>query len=82
MVNITTFHDSPTYLLSIGKISEGESAIKVYYGETCHIKKIMEDLRIIDNGVKEKSLRQILKDKGCAQALSLAVAINFSVAFR
>ncbi|CAB05545.1 Major facilitator superfamily (MFS) profile domain-containing protein [Caenorhabditis elegans] len=81
LVNITTFHDSPTYLLSIGKISEGESAIKVYYGETCHIKKIMEDLRIIDNGVKEKSLRQILKDKGCAQALSLAVAINFSVAF-
>ncbi|CAL2045839.1 unnamed protein product [Caenorhabditis brenneri] len=80
-LNTIFFHDSPTYLLSVGKSAEAEASLKAYHGTNCHVKKILEDLRNNDNGMKEKSLREILKDKGCAQALSLSVAINFSVAF-
>ena len=84
LLNILTFHDSPTYLLSIGKGGEAEESLKAYYGDTCHVKRVLEDLRVAqDSGTRnQKSLREILKDKAGAQALSLSMAINFSVAFR
>ncbi|CAI2353150.1 unnamed protein product [Caenorhabditis sp. 36 PRJEB53466] len=81
IVNIVYFHESPKYLLSTGKSVEAEASLKTFYGAECHVKRILEDLRSNDQGVEEKSLREILKDKSCVQALSLSVAVNFSVAF-
>uniref|UniRef100_A0A1I7U826 MFS domain-containing protein n=1 Tax=Caenorhabditis tropicalis TaxID=1561998 RepID=A0A1I7U826_9PELO len=81
VLNILFFHESPNHLISIGKPLEAEESLKAYHGRSCHVKKILEELRNSDNGMKEKSLREILKDKACSQALSLSVAVNFAVAF-
>uniref|UniRef100_A0A8R1DG45 MFS domain-containing protein n=1 Tax=Caenorhabditis japonica TaxID=281687 RepID=A0A8R1DG45_CAEJA len=81
LVNIFYFHDSPNYLLSTGKSVEAEASLKVFYGEKCGVKRVLEDLRANSSDVTEKSLRYILSDKSCVQALSLSVAVNFSVSF-
>ncbi|CAP36681.2 Protein CBG19428 [Caenorhabditis briggsae] len=80
ILNISMFHDSPKYLLSIGKSIEAERSLYTYYGKSCQVKMVLEDLRS-ETATENKTLREVLKDKAASRALSLSVAINFSVAF-